>query len=221
MTEKWKFMILAFMNFSKFLVKGKYSWDLFKFFAKGSFIFRVPKGIEGGVLYDVGGYKGFFTQLLALMNPHSTVHVYEPHPKFIQNLRKVAEKHENVVIHEYGLADVTGQLTFCDEQDASRSSVSSDATQFLPVVRMSEAVTTHVDFMTMNIEGGEYNALNDLIENEKVHLVSTLQIQFHFYESNHIQEYENIVQKLALTHTLEWKVPGLWEQWVINEKIQK
>lgn len=65
----------------------------------------------------------------------------------------------------------------------------------------------------MNIEGGEYPLLNRLAEQDKVRLFGVLQIQFHFYEDSHFDDYDRAQTILRRTHYCKWIVKDVWEEW--------
>ena len=74
----------------------------------------------GGVCYDIGGYRGFFSGVMACQGA-ALVHVFEPLPSNIEQIRKMTALNPNlpITIHEVALADVTGETTFTVMPEAS------------------------------------------------------------------------------------------------------
>lgn len=74
----------------------------------------------GGVCYDIGGYRGFFSGVMACQGA-GRVHVFEPLPPNVEQIRKMAALNPNLpmTIHEVALADVTGETTFTVMPEAS------------------------------------------------------------------------------------------------------
>ncbi len=185
--------------------------DLALFYLKGSFWRRCPSGINDGILWEIGGHEGFFTCLLAIRNPASSIISFEPVPRSYTLLKQRTRLLENVEAKPYGLANRTGKLQMNIEDDASRGSqTEADTDDFFDIV---DTAKSYVDFVSMNIEGGEYPLLNRLAEQDKVRLFGVLQIQFHFYEDRHFDDYDRAQTILWRTHYRKWIVKDVWEEW--------
>ena len=67
--------------------------------------------------------------------------------------------------------------------------------------------------MKINIEGGEFSVLPNLIENNNISNINNLQVQFH----NFIDDAENLRAKirndLSQTHELTYDYFFVWENW--------
>ena len=76
-----------------------------------------------------------------------------------------------------------------------------------------------IDFIQINIEGGEYDILEWLIESGDIKQIKILQIQFHDRkEIDSKRRMEDIQINLEKTHTLEWAFrPYVWERWISKE----
>lgn len=76
----------------------------------------------------------------------------------------------------------------------------------------------HIDFMQMNIEGGEYDILEWLIESGNIKRICVLQVQFHNRkEIDSKKRMQSIQAELEKTHTLEWAFrPYVWDRWVLK-----
>ena len=74
---------------------------------------------------------------------------------------------------------------------------------------------TDYDLCKINIEGGEYLLLNDLIDNNMITKLNNIQVQFHLIE-NYQEEYNKLAEKLSKTHELTWRFPFVWENWRIK-----
>ena len=70
--------------------------------------------------------------------------------------------------------------------------------------------------MKINIEGGEYDLLEHLIETGFVKNIFDLQIQFHDFIPNARGRMENIQKKLKKTHKLSYQYEFVWESWKLK-----
>ena len=69
----------------------------------------------------------------------------------------------------------------------------------------------------INIEGGEYEVLEALLESGMISIFKNLQIQFHdFIIDNASERMENIQVQLAKTHKITYQYKFVWENWVIK-----
>ncbi len=100
------------------------------------------------------------------------VHAFDPTPKSIEWVRS---QHfvEQFVLHEYGLANVDGELTFNPPENAThvsytildRPATCSRAIRF-PVKKLQTIMDllghTRIDILKLDIEGAEYGVIQDL-----------------------------------------------------------
>ena len=71
--------------------------------------------------------------------------------------------------------------------------------------------------MKINIEGGEYSLLEDLISNRLVANIKDIQVQFHTFAPNALERMKNIQMELSKTHHLTYNYPFVWENWERNK----
>jgi N-acetylglucosaminyldiphosphoundecaprenol N-acetyl-beta-D-mannosaminyltransferase len=211
-----KLYILSIMRLLRYILRLNWKRNELFFYLKGSFLFRAPKLDDNAIIMDVGAYTGFFTEVLALRNPEAKIMAYEPVSEFHDKAKLRLMNYPNVYLKKYGLAASRRSVQFHFEGDATRSSA-ADGGQKAIVVEVQDIfdeIKSDIDFMTMNIEGGEYEILERLITTGSIKSIKELQIQFHFYEKNHEDLYNIVTQNLAHTHKRVWVVDRLWEHWV-------
>lgn len=75
-----------------------------------------------------------------------------------------------------------------------------------------------IDLIKINVEGAEYNILNELISTDQIKKINNLQVQFHLFDGEQNDDYVEIANKLSETHTLTWRFPFVWENWVLKTK---
>ena len=74
-----------------------------------------------------------------------------------------------------------------------------------------------IDLMKVNIEGGEYDLLERLIQTDLIRIITNLQVQFHEISSDSRARMERIQDRLRKTHSPTYQYTFIWENWVLNE----
>jgi hypothetical protein len=76
----------------------------------------------------------------------------------------------------------------------------------------------NIDLIKINIEGGEYDLLDFILENNLQTQINNFQIQFHkMFDDCEIRR-NNIREKLSETHTLTYDYTFVWENWEKKKK---
>ena len=70
----------------------------------------------------------------------------------------------------------------------------------------------NIDLLKMNIEGAEYEILEDIVSRGQLDRFVNIQCQFHMID-NHEERYKNLIKELEKTHYLVWRFPFVWENW--------
>lgn len=173
------------------------------------------------VVFDFGGFKGEWTDIVLKQQPDATVHVFEPHPGFARLLRHHFAGNARVHVHECALGSIDGTLALSDEGDAS-SAVADHGKSFeSEVISVARFFETHdiprIDLAKINIEGGEYDLLPALIDTGIINRIHRLQVQFHLFEPKLIDVREAIRTRLEASHDCIWCYPFVWEEWRLKD----
>ena len=67
--------------------------------------------------------------------------------------------------------------------------------------------------MKINIEGGEFEVIPELIKTNLISRVDNLQVQFHEFIDNSKYKRDEIQKKLRKTHRLTYNYYFVWENW--------
>ncbi|HEY8723841.1 MAG TPA: FkbM family methyltransferase [Gaiellaceae bacterium] len=70
-----------------------------------------------------------------------------------------------------------------------------------------------VDLLKVNIEGGEYELLERMIQSGSVRAIKDIQVQFHDFVPNAALRMRRIQKALTETHELTYEFPFVWENW--------
>jgi hypothetical protein len=85
-------------------------------------------------------------------------------------------------------------------------------------VDIAPYLNKEIRLVKINIEGGEYQLLDYIIEKGLMNNIVDLQVQFHLVEgADSEREYELLAKRLSVTHDLTWRYPFCWENWTIKK----
>ncbi len=176
---------------------------------------------EGSVAFDVGGYKGEWAkQIKRRYNP--CIHIFEPDEASFRELQGVFGSDPRVTCHRFGLAgsERTATLrhshmgsTIFDSSPAKGKKTSEIRLRDIRTV-VEELGVAEVDLIKINIEGGEYELLDRLIEAGLLPRFKRVRVQFHEWIPGSHRMYRRIREGLARTHEIEWHYSFVWESWV-------
>lgn len=172
------------------------------------------------VVFDLGAYTGTYTD-----NIHKrykcNIYAFEPVGKFYNVLKSKYANIPKVRTLQYGLGPKDDEMTLYLSGKATSNVSGSGASHPVNcnIVQidkfMNENSITHIDLMAINIEGGEYELLEHMKENDLFKNVKMFQIQFHDFpriENRHLRRL-NIQNELNKTHKLVYNYEFCWEKW--------
>ncbi len=168
-------------------------------------------------VFDFGGYKGEWTDVVLADAPDAKVHIFEPHPRFAKELEaKYADKFR-ISVYPFALGSRDDKMHLSDADNASSSVADGGGNIEAPIHAVSRFFDAHqfssIELMKMNIEGGEYDLLPALIDAGVMARVEKLQVQFHLFDEGFIPKRDAIREALSATHDCAWVYPFVWEEW--------
>lgn len=175
--------------------------------------------------FDVGGYLGNGAADIHRLYG-GRVYTFEPNPGVFEQLEQRFAAEPAVTALPFGLAaaDATVRLAL----DGPGSSVQRGAASHAPtkeiqlrdVVRViDELGGERIDLMKINIEGGEYDLLDRLIESGAIDRVRYLLIQFHEWHDDHAHRRRRQIRRgLRATHDEVWDYSWIWELWCASDQ---
>lgn len=174
---------------------------------------------ERSVVFDLGGYKGDFAEKI-FSKYGCEVFVFEPVETFYSEIKKRFLNNPNVKCFQFGLGAEDQKIKLSLEDNATSvyseegAFVEGQLRRYRDVIK--ELGVEKVDLMKINIEGGEYDLLDELLETNLITCVVNLQIQFHnFFPDSGIRR-EKIRRKLSTSHRLTYDFPFVWENWELK-----
>jgi len=175
---------------------------------------------KNSTIFDLGGYEGQWASEI-YSRFRSKVYVFEAYKPYAEAIVKRFQYNPDIYIFPFGLSSVN-TLTYIAIND-NRSSVYTGSGIKAPIELISAAeflkknnVVT-IDLMKINIEGGEYDLLDHLIETGYHRVINNLQIQFHNFVPDATQRMSKIREKLSATHSTTYQFDFVWENWRLNQ----
>lgn len=172
------------------------------------------------VVFDIGGYEGQWTSdIFSMYQPF--IYIFEPIKEFSDNICERFEKNQKIKVLPFGLSNQTKSVIISLDQNASSVYKSeAEKTELVQMVSISDFINKKnikkIDLMKINIEGGEFDILEELIETSQIVLVQNIQVQFHEFVENAIQRRIALQNKLLISHELTYEYPFVWENWKIK-----
>jgi len=170
------------------------------------------------LVLDVGGFVGDWTADI-VERYGSRVLVFEPIPRYCEQIGRRFEGSPNVIVRECGLSHRSEVLRMQDNfMGSSVFGPNPNVTvQMKDVAEVFEDIgDERVDLIKINIEGGEYALLERMIE--KNLLVRCRKIMVQFHDRYHPRREAaarraSIVAEIEKTHAPVFQYPFVWEAW--------
>ena len=188
---------------------------------KGDKTLRLDYNLNStSIVFDLGGYEGQWASDIFSMYC-CFIHVFEPVIEYANNIESRFSQNSKIFVHKFGLSN---------QSLASKISINLDSSslfhennkncQQIQLIKASDFINDYriekIDLIKVNIEGGEYDLLEFLIDSNYIEIIDNIQVQFHNFIENYEILYEKIKNELEKTHHLTYNYPFIWENW---EKI--
>lgn len=178
--------------------------------------FNYPLTADSLVL-DIGAYDGLFSRNIASLHG-CRVLAFEPVKEhFIQAVCNTLQFPTVCAIN----AAVGSGGSFVNLGVSNNSSGAwspSEVRQEASVVKIIPLLKClgTVDVCKLNLEGGEYDILQTLVDSGLHLSVKNFQVQWHSNVPDWESRYKYITGALGLTHEQEWDSTFLWENWKLK-----
>ena len=181
---------------------------------------------EDSIVFDIGGCRGTFTE--KIYNKYkSNIYIFEPLSKFINEIKGTFKENNKVRVFDYGVSGKTGDLDLVVSEDASylisHRDVEDTEGRDIETVKIKsfkdaydETGVDKIDLMKINVEGAEYEIMQNIFDNDLVSKINNFQIQFHDITDDSERLVLDIREKLSETHNLDWKFDWVWENWSLK-----
>lgn len=176
------------------------------------------------VIVDMGAYDGEWAELMR--NRYGgTVYAFEPNPTEYAKLLARIGGAPGVHCYPYGLTseDTEVQLAIAGAGSSvydvcpDYAGAKTVTVALRDVARVfDELRLDRVDLLKVNIEGGEYDLLDRMIEVGLHRRCRCIRVQFHRWFDGASRRRRKIRRRLSETHDIEWDYPFVWESWLLR-----
>ena len=179
---------------------------------------------EKSVVMDVGGYEGDFAAEI-FARYQSKIYVFEPVAYYIDYLNHRFMKNTSIKIMPYGLGAKNEEVKIYVMEEASsyarnksiHKQGKEETGSIIDVEKFfNENSIDEVGLIKINIEGGEYDLLDKMIEKSYTKKCKNIQVQFHDFYPDFQRRYDFIKSELNKTHKLTYNYPFVWENWELK-----
>jgi FkbM family methyltransferase len=176
---------------------------------------------EKSLVIDLGGYEGTWTdKIFSKYQPE--IHIYEPTSSYFSLLSEKYNTNNKIYPYHYGLAGKTERTSISLNKESSSIYEKDLETESINIKSFKEEFDNQnwdiIDLIKINIEGGEYDLLENMIEHNLHKKCHNLQIQFHNFIPDCDHRRNTIRQKLRETHRETYNYEYVWENWCLKRK---
>jgi len=177
----------------------------------------LPLSSDDSVI-DAGAYEGGWSDEI-LCRYGCRMFLFEPIPAFAARLRKKYGSNSRVEIFEAALGGEAGRAQISLQADGSSlyraSSAGGPMVDVVDIAAfLDERLPNGAACLKLNIEGGEYDVLERLLNDGWASKLRVILIQFHRIAADSEERRSRIQRRLAETHSVKFDFPFVWECWI-------
>jgi FkbM family methyltransferase len=180
---------------------------------------RLPLSSSDWVI-DAGGFEGDWSAEIMVRYGCRSL-VFEPVPEFQERISQRLERNDRVVLVKKGIGGRTETIGMHLNGPGSRVLRSEDRSEQQIVAEIQGVAEVfarpelaEIGCMKINIEGAEYELLDQILRLSLASRVRVLIIQFHqFGAADPLNRRERIQAGLARSHRKVFDYPFVWERW--------
>jgi FkbM family methyltransferase len=143
--------------------------------------------------------------------------VFEPITVFADNIAARFARNDDIEVVHCALGAATRKETMhiCGASSSSYKQKSdAEIVQFVDAEQwFIDNDIRHVALMKLNIEGGEYELLERLLDADLIARVDDIQVQFHNVAPGSAERMQRIQDRLRQTHAPTYQYRFVWENW--------
>ena len=185
---------------------------------------RLDYDLDGdSVVLDVGGFLGDWAASI-YCRYGSNVHIFEPVDAFTRSISDRFKGNQKLKVYSYGLGGSSREQEIAMLHDGSSfvndgyQGVDRELCRIWDIHHLMEFGVLkgmNIDLMKINIEGGEFELLDRMIDTKLIKRVKNIQIQFHWFVDNVDEKMRILKDKLENTHNQTYAYEYVWENWEI------
>lgn len=170
---------------------------------------------QDSIVLDIGCHKGTFSKIIS-EKYGCKILAFEPIKQFYDEAVKVLNEKPYVQVFKCGVGATARVEQFKIKGDMSGAFAEGEA-EDVDIVAMDELLADDgppsIDLVKINIEGGEFELLEHIIEKDLQGLFANIQVQFHTVVHDYEKRHVAIREALLKTHKLTYDAPWCWENY--------
>ena len=175
---------------------------------------------EDSIVFDLGGYEGEWAGDIFCMYG-CTVYIFEPYETYFENIKSKFLHNKKISVFQFGLSKNSQTSKLAIANNSSSIFIESENSVDIKLVSANEFFNQHpidiIHLMKINIEGGEYDLLEHLIETGDIKKIKNIQVQFHDFVPDAERRMKAIQGNIKKTHELTYQYEFVWENWKLKE----
>lgn len=168
------------------------------------------------LVLDLGGYEGQWASDL-YARYRCRILVFEPVGSFAERIRARFAHNPDIEVLEHGLGAATRTETIHVRGAGTSTHRQKGAPEPVRLVDardwFAENEIGDVALMKVNIEGGEFELLERLLDTGLMPRIRDLQVQFHWISADSDDRMAAIQERLRATHEPTYQYRYVWESW--------
>jgi len=167
---------------------------------------------ESSTVFDIGSFDGEYFKIL-YARYSCTIHAFEPVNSYYSSCLESLP--DRVKLNNYAIGK--GNDSFFISLAGNASSAFLDGGEKIECKKIDfntyvkDEGINQIDLLKVNCEGGEYELLETIIENDWLSNIDNIIIQFHIFSSIPIEKRQRIVDEIQKTHEVVFSFPYVWE----------
>lgn len=195
--------------------------ELKKYYSAGGEALRYDYGLDNSsVVFDLGGYEGEWASEI-YSRYRSKIYVFEVYKPYAEAIIKRFKYNPDIHVFAFGLSSENKVETIAVDDNSTSLYKETGTKARVELISAAEFIRKNnissIYLMKINIEGGEYDLLDHLIETGCHKIIRNLQIQFHNFVPDAIHRMSKIREKLSVTHSTTYQFDFVWENWKLNQ----
>jgi FkbM family methyltransferase len=175
---------------------------------------------EDSIVYDLGGWRGDWASDI-YAKYKAKINIFEAVPEYADHIIERFKKNSDIKTYKYGLGCINEKISIYIGKEGSsvfKNNNTSSAAKKIEIIDINqhfrEFDITSISLIKINIEGGEYDLMDRILEKNLQNKIDRFFIQFHDFVDNADSRRKSIQSKLSITHDLIFDYPFVWEYWV-------
>lgn len=168
------------------------------------------------IVIDAGAYHGEWTAGI-YKKYHCNIYAFEPVTKYYNFINKIFGKNKKIHLYKVGLGGKNRtERIYLDEVASSiyKKGAKPEEIKIIDIKKFCDKnKLEEVDLIKINIEGGEYELLNRIIDSGLINRIKYVQVQFHNFIPDAEAKMLRLQRKLSKTHRQRYSYWFIWDSW--------